>query len=31
VLVYPLQGLKRTVIQLAWDLTDYPSTWPESR
>jgi hypothetical protein len=31
VLVYPLQGLKRTVIQLAWDLTDYPSAWPPSR
>jgi hypothetical protein len=28
VLVYPLQGLKRTVIQLAWDLSDYPSAWP---
>jgi hypothetical protein len=28
VLVYPLEGLKRTVIQLAWDLSDYPSTWP---
>lgn len=28
VLVYPLQGLKRTVVQLAWDLTDYPSAWP---
>jgi hypothetical protein len=31
VLVYPLQGLKRTVIQLAWDLTDYPSARPESQ
>jgi hypothetical protein len=30
VLVYPLQGLKRTVIQLAWDLSDYPSAWPSS-
>jgi hypothetical protein len=28
VLVYPLQGLKRTVIQLAWDLSDYASAWP---
>jgi hypothetical protein len=28
VLVYPLQGLKRTVIQLGWDLGDYPSAWP---
>lgn len=28
VLVYPLPGLKRTVIQLAWDLGDYPSAWP---
>jgi hypothetical protein len=29
VLVYPLKGLKRTVIQLAWDLTHYPSAWPD--
>jgi hypothetical protein len=28
VLVYPIQGGKRTVIQLAWDLTDFPSAWP---
>ena len=28
VLVYALPVLKRTVIQLAWDLTDYPSAWP---
>ncbi len=31
VLVYQLRGLQRTVIQLAWDLTDYPSAWPASR
>jgi hypothetical protein len=28
VLVYPLPALQRTVIQLAWDLADYPSAWP---
>ena len=28
VLVYPLKALQRTAIQLAWDLTDYPSAWP---
>ena len=28
VVVYPITGLQRTVIQAAWDLTDYPSAWP---
>jgi hypothetical protein len=28
VVVYPLPALRRTVIQTAWDLTDYPSAWP---
>jgi hypothetical protein len=28
VVVYPLEGLKRTVIQEAWNLLDYPSAWP---
>ena len=28
VVVYPIAGLRRTVIQTAWDLTDYPSAWP---
>jgi len=31
VLVYPLPALKRTVIQFAWDLADYPSAWPKPR
>jgi hypothetical protein len=28
VVVFPLPGLKRTAIQFAWDLKDYPSAWP---
>jgi hypothetical protein len=28
VLIYPLPALRRTAIQLAWDLTDYPGAWP---
>jgi hypothetical protein len=28
VIVYPLAGLGRTVIQEAWNLVDYPSAWP---
>jgi hypothetical protein len=28
VLVYPLPGVQRTVIQTAWNLGDYPSAWP---
>lgn len=31
VLVYPLPALKRTVIQHAWDLTDYPNAWPKPK
>jgi hypothetical protein len=31
VLVYPLKGLQRTAIQVAWDLTDYPSAWPTGK
>jgi hypothetical protein len=31
VLVYPLRGLQRTVIQVVWDLSDYPSAWPARR
>jgi hypothetical protein len=31
VLVYRLPGVNRTVIQLAWDLQDFPSAWPEPR
>jgi len=27
VFVYPLPAIKQTVIQLVWDLTDYPSAW----
>jgi hypothetical protein len=29
VIVYPLPSLQRTVIQTVWDLSDYPSAWPE--
>jgi hypothetical protein len=29
VVVYPLPGLKRTVIQTIWDLSDFPSAWPQ--
>jgi hypothetical protein len=28
VVVYPIAGLQRTVIQAAWDLTDYPGACP---
>ena len=28
VLVYPLSGVGRTVIQLVWDLAEYPNAWP---
>jgi hypothetical protein len=28
VIAYPLTSLGRTVIQHAWNLTDYPSAWP---
>jgi hypothetical protein len=28
VIVYPLAGFGRTVIQEAWNLVDYPSAWP---
>jgi hypothetical protein len=28
VIAYPLPSLGRTVIQHAWNLTDYPSAWP---
>jgi len=27
VFVYPLPAIKQTVIQLVWDLTDYPAAW----
>jgi hypothetical protein len=27
VLVYPIPGMQRTVIQLAWHLADYPDAW----
>ncbi len=30
VVVYPLKNVQRTVIQLAWDLGDYPSAWPKT-
>lgn len=30
VLVYPLPGIQRTVIQLAWHLADYLSAWPNA-
>ena len=26
--IYPLPGLRRTVIQEGWNLLDYPSAWP---
>jgi hypothetical protein len=29
VLVYPVASLQRTVIQLIWDLSVYPSAWPK--
>ena len=28
IIMYPLPGLERTVIQEAWNLLDYPSAWP---
>ena len=28
VLVYPMPGVQRTVIQAAWHLADYASGWP---
>jgi hypothetical protein len=31
VLVYPLASVQRTVIRTIWDLTDYPSAWPEAK
>ncbi len=31
VLVYQMPKLQRTVIQLAWDLSDYPSAWPKAK
>jgi hypothetical protein len=31
VLVYPVPSIQRTVIQLVWDLTDYPSAWPKAK
>jgi hypothetical protein len=30
VIVYPLAGKGRTVIQTAWNLVDYPSAWPSA-
>jgi hypothetical protein len=30
VLVYPLPALQQTVIQLVWDLTDYPNAWGQA-
>jgi len=29
VIVYPLAELGYTVIQHAWNLSDYPSAWPQ--
>jgi hypothetical protein len=31
VLVYPVTGTRLTAIQLAWDLSDYPSAWGRSK
>jgi len=31
VFVYPLPAMQQTVIQLVWDLTDYPSAWGPSQ
>jgi len=31
VLIYPIAAVHRTVIQLIWDLTDYPSAWPKTK
>ena len=28
VAIYPMPGLRRTVIQEGWNLLDYPSAWP---
>jgi len=29
ILIYPQSGLNRTVVQMAWDLRDYPPAWGE--
>ena len=29
VLVFRLPGIDRTVVQTSWNLTDYPTAWPE--
>ncbi len=30
VLVYRLPGIDRTVVQTSWNLSDYPTAWPEN-
>jgi hypothetical protein len=29
VLVYPMPYLRRTIVQVSWNLGDYPSAWPQ--
>ena len=29
VLVYRLPGIDQTVVQTSWNLSDYPTAWPE--
>jgi hypothetical protein len=31
ILVFPMPALKRTGIRYIWDLSDYPSAWPEPK
>jgi len=31
VIVFPIPSIQRTGIKLVWDLSDYPSAWPEAK
>jgi len=31
VIVFPIASIQRTGIKLVWDLSDYPSAWPEPK